>query len=68
MKDWFEVPLVDVGAEHALDGLHVGETVGGLDEFAEEVPAPKPATANTVTEKPVTEKPVTEKPVTEPRP
>ena len=37
MKDWLEVPLVDVGAEHALDGFHVGETVGGLDEFAEEV-------------------------------
>ena len=37
MKDGFEVPLIDIGAEHAADGFGVGETVGGLDEFAEEV-------------------------------
>ena len=37
VKDRRELPLIDVEAQHAADRLHVGETVGGLDEFAQEV-------------------------------
>src|SRR6187549_989055 len=37
VEDRRELPLIDVEAQHAADRLHVGETVGGLDEFAQEV-------------------------------
>ena len=37
VKDRFKVPLVDVVTEHFADRFDVGETVGRLDEFAQEV-------------------------------
>ena len=37
VKEWWKVPLVDVGTHHAIDHFHRDQSVGRLDEFAEEV-------------------------------